>query len=57
MESSGSSQRGFYSYLINPNKSATRQLEDLCLGLVPIIVSALSIGNAHAHDLSCALTD
>jgi hypothetical protein len=39
MEPNGHATNSFYNYLIRPDKSATRQLEDLCLGLAKLIVS------------------
>jgi hypothetical protein len=39
MEPNGASNgSNFYNYLIRPDKRASRQLEDLCLGLAKIIV-------------------
>lgn len=42
ISSSESTEPGFWKYLFNPDKSATPQLESLCLGLAKIIVSMLN---------------
>lgn len=34
---------GFWRYMINPDKSATPQFEQLCLGIAKVIVSLQSV--------------
>ena len=41
MEPNGKPTTSFYNYLIRPDRSATRQLENLCLGLAKVIVSPI----------------
>lgn len=44
----GSSYTGYqYSYLVKPDKSATKQLDDLCLGLAGVIVIATPCESRH----------
>jgi hypothetical protein len=52
MDSDQTPGSGYWRYLINPDKSATPQLEQLCLGLAKVIVSGRFTLRAYVMSLT-----